>query len=73
MTRFSEWLASQRQAHNRGEISSDTYAQRLESKAKEVPDAKDSEFLRSRARFVRDDADNKARAKAKKKSSGGLW
>lgn len=76
MTLFSRWLASQREAHDRGEISTDTYAERLETKAKEVPDAKDSAFLKSRARFVRDDAENKSRdprTEPKKKSSGGLW
>jgi hypothetical protein len=71
---FGSWLRSQRIANESGEITDEQYAQNLESKATRVPDPKDAEYLKARARFVRDNKANKARAEREKKPrTGGLW
>lgn len=70
---FGDWLRSTRQEHESGQIDSETYASRLEKKAKEVPDEGHKDFLQSRARFIRDDADNKNAKAEEERKHNGLW
>lgn len=50
---FGSFLRQERLKNERGETTDEEYAKILEAKAERVPDPKDAEYLKSRARFVR--------------------
>lgn len=50
---FGEFLRQERIKNETGKTTDEQYAKALEEKAKRVPDPKDADYLKSRARFVR--------------------
>lgn len=59
---MAEWHATQRRAFERGELTPEQYARKLEERAQRESEQGTKEFLKSRARFIRNDALNKQRS-----------
>lgn len=55
---FGDWLETQRKAFERGELTPEQYARKLEEKAQRVPEQETKDYLKARARFIRDNARN---------------